>query len=218
MSRPTVEKTGPTLFWSGRLLTWEDLRPHLAGLRELTVATRTIISPLVLDELRERKIPVKRGEAVSGAKASPSAQKPKAAGIALEQPDGLVASVIQALQKDGVPFQTWAPQGSNPAGWAWSLGLLVKENGQTGIAFVRDPALVACVAGKVSGVRPAQVINALQVTRAMKGYGANLLTVEIPGRTFFELKQILRAAATTVSASPADLERIFKELDGHAHR
>jgi hypothetical protein len=94
----------------------------------------------------------------------------------------------------------------------------VKENVASGVAFATDAALVACVAGKVAGVRPARVNSGLEVTRAVNGFGANLLTVETPGRTFFEIKQILRAAATSVPRSPAEVEKIFREVDGHAHR
>lgn len=216
MSRPPADTPDSVFSWSGRVLTWEDLRSRLAGVRELAIGTQTIVSPMVLDELRDRKITLRRGApTTNGPQATPKSTGP---GVAVEQADGIVSGVVSALQKEGLSFQTWAPKGSNLAGWAWSLGLLVKETNQTGIALVSDPALVACVAAKVAGVRPAQVLSALQVTRAMKGFGANLLAIEMPGRTFFELKQILRAAAATIPGSAAELERVFKEIDGHAHR
>jgi hypothetical protein len=80
MSRPAAQKTGP-LFWSGRVLTWEDLRPFLGELQELTVATRTIVSPLVLDELKDRKIALRRGDERASTPGGEAAKK-KGLGIA----------------------------------------------------------------------------------------------------------------------------------------
>ena len=38
------------------------------------------------------------------------------------------------------------------------------------------------------------MLTTMHATRALKGFAANLLAVEVPGPTFFELKQILRFA------------------------
>jgi hypothetical protein len=49
--------------------------------------------------------------------------------------------------------------------------------------------------------------------------GANLIAVEVPGRTFFEVRQIVRTlcqAGTPVC--PAGVSCTLTELDGHAHR
>jgi len=216
MSRLPAVNAGPNLSWSGRLLTLDDLRPYLASLRELTVGTATIVSPLVLDELRDRKIVLRR-DGQTGTKTTLAGSK-AGLGYAIQGSDALAASAVKSLERDGLTLVSWSPKGKDAAGWAWSLGLLVKEQARTGLAFASDPALIACIAGKVSGVRPAQVASGLQVSRAMTGFGANLLMVESGSRTFFELKQILKAAATTAASSSAEVERIFKEVDGHAHR
>jgi hypothetical protein len=216
MSRPLAQRTGPDVTWSGRVLTWEDVRPFLGELRELTIGLKTIVSPLVLDELKARKITVRRGEG-SSATATERVKK-SGIGVALERPDGIVTSVVQGLRKEGVSLLDWSPKGESLAGWAWSLGLLVKESATSGVAFASDASLVACVAGKVAGVRAARVLTGLEVTRAINGFGANLLSVDVPGRSFFEIKQILRAAATSVSRWPAEVEKVFREVDSHAHR
>ncbi len=220
MSRPGPESNGAVLTWSDPLLTWEALRSRLNGLRELVLGPKTLVSPLLLDELRDRKITVRRdGEASSGAvRAAHEAERSKRSlGVAVQTSDGGVASAMEALKREGVELPAWQPKGATLAAWSWSLAHLVKEQGR-GIAFTADAALVACLACKVAGVRAATVINAAKTSRAIKEFAANLLTVEIPGPTFFELKQILRAAATTLPASPGEVERVFKELDGHAHR
>ena len=47
---------------------------------------------------------------------------------------------------------------------------------------------------------------------------ANLLAVEMPGRTFFEVRQILRICCAAAAVCPAPLAGTLQELDGHAHR
>ncbi|MFO0964911.1 MAG: hypothetical protein U0793_04880 [Gemmataceae bacterium] len=204
---------GESLIWSERLLTWEDLRSRLHGLRELVLGPKTLVSPLLLDELRERKIAVRRDVASTASKT----ENRGALGVAQRTSDGTVGGAIEALKREGLALAAWEPKGANAAAWAWSLGHLVKEAGR-GVAFATDAALVACVAGKVAGVRPAHAMNARQAARAIQRFAANLLTIETPGPTFFEVKQILRTAATTAPQSSDYIERVFKELDGHAHR
>jgi ribose 5-phosphate isomerase RpiB len=83
--------------------------------------------------------------------------------------------------------------------------------------FCADPALVCCVANKVRGVRAAAVATASQAARARKSLAANLLAVEMPGRTLHELRQIVRTAVAR-AACPAEVAKVLEELDGHAHR
>jgi hypothetical protein len=57
-----------------------------------------------------------------------------------------------------------------------------------------------------------------QATRASRTLRANLLAVEMPGRTFFEMRQILRILCGAVGPCPEAVSATLQELDGHAHR
>lgn len=216
MSRLAMTTSGPEMMWTGKLLTLEDLRPYLASLRELTVGPKTIVSPLVIDELKHRKIAIHRDGLAT--KKQDAITRKNGIGYAIEGADSIAASAVKALEKEGISLVSWTPKGNHLAGWAWSLGLLVKEQGRTGAAFVSDPCLVSCIAGKVAGVRAAQVMSGKQASKAVEAFGANLLIVETGTRTFHEVKQILKAAVIANPTSGVDIERIFKEVDGHAHR
>jgi hypothetical protein len=54
--------------------------------------------------------------------------------------------------------------------------------------------------------------------RATLSLAANLLAVEMPGRTFFEVRQILRTLIAAPGACPGGVACTLRELDGHAHR
>ena len=48
--------------------------------------------------------------------------------------------------------------------------------------------------------------------------GVNLLAVEMPGRTFFEMRQMLRLLCAAVVLARTGWPCTLQELDGHAHR
>src|SRR5205823_4118123 len=107
-------------------------------------------------------------------------------------------------------------------GLAWARAMaeiLTRTQDLGGIAFCSNPGLVCCIANKVAGVRAVAVSTTTQADRARKTVAANLVAIESPGRTFFELRQIARAiVAGQPACCPPELATMLKELDGHAHR
>ena len=87
-----------------------------------------------------------------------------------------------------------------------------------GVVFCDDPALVCCVANKLPGLRAAAVTTVAQAARATLTLGANLLAVEMPGRTYFEMRQMVRLLLCRGRAAPTGRPATLRELDGHAHR
>ena len=205
---------GQVLCWPRRVLSADDLRRHLNGQRELQLLPRTIITPLAADELKARGVRVSwQDAAANGAKAAAGTW-----GYAQERPDALVDSGVRALERDGLRFA--ALRLSTPASPAWPKEIaatLVRSEHPGVVAFCTDAGLVCCVANKLSGVRAVPIANVAQATRARANLGANLLAIELPGPTFFELRQIVRAACKG-GACPENVAAALKELDGHAHR
>jgi hypothetical protein len=205
---------GAVLCWPRRLLSAEDLRRHLTSQRELQLLPRTIVTPLAADELKAR------GVRVTWQAPKPAAETKPATGswgYAQERPDALVDSAVKALERDGIPLTALQLRAASPATWSHELAEAVASS-RGAVAFCTDPALVCCIANKVSGVRAVAVANVAQATKGRAGLGANLLAVALPGPTFFELRQILRAICTKDAACPEDVANVLKELDGHAHR
>ncbi len=212
--------TAQVLHWPGQVLCAEDLRYHLHGQRELVVSYRVVITPLAAEELRARGVQVRRQEA-----ASLTPQPGQGWVVVQEKPDGVIANVLRSLARDGAPLAEWPaeprPSGSEDmsARWAKMVAANLGQGQYGGVAaFCQDAALVCCVANKVAGVRAAAVVNAAQASRARLKFAANLLAVEMPGRTFFEVKQILRAALQNKGSCPENVAKLLQELDGHAHR
>ncbi len=86
------------------------------------------------------------------------------------------------------------------------------------VLFCADAGLACCVANKVPGVRAVAVEGVGQAARALRNLGANLLVVEMAGRTYYECRELLRLCQEHPSACPPGLACVLQELDGHAHR
>jgi len=209
----TSEQPSATLCWPGKVLSEDDLRRHLTSQREILLAPTTIITPLAIDFLRARKVSVRRDE-----KPVMQAETTEAGswGWAEETPNGVVNAAVQALTREGTKFVALS-RIVDPIAWSRETADAIAATEIAGsVVFCGEPELVVCVANKVSGLRAAAVTGVRQATRARQKLGANLLAVEMPGRTMFEIRQILKQAVGSVCPEP--LARVLQELDGHAHR
>jgi hypothetical protein len=212
---PNASADADVLRWPGRVLAAADLRRALNGQREIVLAARTIITPLALEHLRHSGVSVRR---------QPVENQPAPAvrwGYAQDRPQPGVQSAVQALRRDGLPLhELTATDATTPCGWARAVAECVARGDcRGGVLFCQDPGLVCCVSNKVAGLRAVAVVTAAQAARATLTLGANLLAVEMPGRTFFELRQILRTVcAAGDPVCPAGVACSLQELDGHAHR
>jgi hypothetical protein len=181
----------------------------LTSQRELQLLPRTVITPLAADELRAK------GVRISWQVSKPKSDAGPKAGswcYTQEKADAMIHSAIQALDRDGItlmPLEYEVPQ---------KLAQAVIADQRGGIVFCGDPGTVCCIVNKIAGVRAASAMNVAQVVRAKKNLGANLFAIEMPGRTFFELRQMLKTIVTSSTVCPDDIANVLKELDGHAHR
>jgi ribose 5-phosphate isomerase RpiB len=206
---------GEVLRWTGRVLTALDLRHSLNGHRELALSARTVITPLAAEEIRANGIRVSR---------RPVEDQPAASvrwGYAQERPHAIVQSAVQALERQGMLFrQLRSPEQTSSCRWARAVAECVARGECAGgVVFCDDAGLLCCVANKLAGLRAAVANSVEQAARATLTLGANLLVVELLGRTFFEVRQILRTChSVDVPACPAGVACTLEELDGHAHR
>jgi hypothetical protein len=206
----SAETAADVLRWPGRVVSAADLTRRLNGHRRLLLPRAAVVTPLAADELRQRGVVFER-EGTTPVVASRW-------GYGQDHPHPAVQHAVQALERDGVVFRPLANGQSLPAAWARSLAECVARGDCSGgVVFCEDPALVCCVANKTAGLRAAPVATLTQLARALQALAPNLIAVEMPGRTFFEIRQILRSV-TAVRACPDGVACTLKELDGHAHR
>lgn len=210
----TQQNSTSVLCWPKRLLSADDLRRHLTSQRELLLLPRTVITPLAADELRAKGVRV----TWQTAKAKDTTPTQASWIYAQEKTDALIVSAVQALERDGAVFTPFEISGPCVS-WARTLTeTILSANHLGGIVFCGDPMLACCIANKVAGVRAATAMTVPQIARAQKSFAANLFAIEIPGRTFFEIRHMLKTIVTGACRCPEEIAIRLQELDGHAHR
>ena len=209
---PDATADGGTLRWSGRVLAEEDLRRSLNGHRRLLLSPRTIVTPLAAEELKARGIEV-------GRDGEQPARGPQTWGYAQDHPHPFVQSAVRSLERDGLSLWELPAAGDAlPCRWARSLAECVARGECAGgVLFCSDPGLVCCVANKLSGLRAVAVSTVQGAARAALALAPNLVAVEMPGRTFYELRQIVRLLCSGGRACPPGVACTLGELDGHPH-
>lgn len=206
-----TETAADVLRWTGPVVSARELTRQLNGHRRLLVPRQAVVTPLALEELRQRGVSVEREGTASQVAAS--------WGYGQDWPHATVAAALQALEREGVRLRPLSEENAAvPATWARRLAECVAQ-GQCrgGVVFCADPALLCCVANKFAGLRAAAIATLEQLTRTLQALAPNLIAVEMPGRTFFEVRQILRTVGTA-RVCPDGVACTLQELDGHAHR
>jgi ribose 5-phosphate isomerase RpiB len=139
--------------------------------------------------------------------------------VAEERPYPMVRAVLVSAAREGHCLREFPGAGDALlCRWAKAVAECVARGECAGgVVFCDDPALVCCVANKVPGLRAAAATTVAQAARATLTLGVNLLAVEAPGRTYFELRQMVRLLCTA-PVCPDGPAATLRELDGHAHR
>ncbi|MGL4549676.1 MAG: RpiB/LacA/LacB family sugar-phosphate isomerase [Gemmataceae bacterium] len=135
-----------------------------------------------------------------------------------DRPHDYVAAAVKSLRREGLHVRE-VPLGSPPCVAARRVAEEIGEGVLAGgVLFCQVPCIVACVANKVPGVRAVMVSTVGQAALATLELAANLLVVEMPGRTFYEVKQFLRIIHDAKPELVPVLANTLMELDGRAHR
>jgi ribose 5-phosphate isomerase RpiB len=205
---------GAALHWPGRVVTAEALQRGLHGHREILVPPAAVITPLAEEQLRAGGVRVTRQ--------APTQQTNRLAtwGYTHDVAHPLIDSAVQSLAREGIALEALPRLHQDEVGdWAKQVAACVGAGQCCGsVVFCGDPGLFCCVVNKVPGLRAVPVVTVFQAARATLTVGANVLAVEMPGRTFFEIRQILRALCNGCGpCCPPGIACTLRELDGHAH-
>lgn len=210
-----MSANGHILRWTKSVLAEEDLRRNLNGHRRVLLSARVIVTPLAAEHIKAQGIELTRDEGAG------PACGPQSWASAQEFPHPFVQSALRSLEREGLWLQE-LPAASDglPCRWARMLGECVAAGKCCGgVVFCSDPGLICCVANKLPGLRAAAVTTVGGAARAALMLSPNFVAVEMPGRTFYEVRQILRIVCASARVCPAGVAGTLQELeDGHAHR
>ena len=135
------------------------------------------------------------------------------------KPSTMLDVALRSLRRQQAEPRQLAECAGEACVWFRELAAcLARGDCRGAVLFCADPGLACCVANKVPGVRAVAVGGVAQAVRALQNLGANLLVVEMAGRTYYECRELLRLCQEHPSDCPPGLACVLQELDGHAHR
>jgi ribose 5-phosphate isomerase RpiB len=182
---------------------------------EIRLAKDALITPAARDWLKEHAVPVTwvDGEAakVGGSLAvvmDGSLPEMRAMRAMLDRQGGLGEVIDPAAGAGGLASATRR-----------LCGMIVRKEASKGVVFAADGAVAVCVANKHNGVRAALGTNLPAVEDACRELGANVLVVEYPRQTTYQVRQMierLRNGATAPRPETAATIAAIEEGGGRA--
>lgn len=184
-----VRANGP-LVLDDAVVTAETLEQRLNGHAQLTIGRRTILTPSARDVLRARGIDWSRR---TGSKPADSGT---GAGTWLAIISRTTPAVEQLIAESAA---VWRSELSGTAEEAAGRAIAAACRGEAAgvVVFSDRPEAAACRANRNPGIRAAAVLDAAGVAAAVRNMGANVLCFDPEGRSYFDLRNILRAFTAT---------------------
>jgi ribose 5-phosphate isomerase RpiB len=181
-----TKKAEGELALSEKLVTLAALEGRLAGVKQLVVPAKAVITPAARDLLRERKIAVVRGTS-AGAKGIAAGSL--LVGVAETSFDA--TRLIARLREIGVEVEQLAKTGLTSVCGEVAEGVAL--GGKLGLILSGNGPAAICLANRRRGVRAALGQRIEDVDRAIKTIGANLLVVEPSRVSLFEMRRSVEA-------------------------
>jgi len=178
------------------VITADVVAEKVGNQKNVVVGARAIVTPSARDWLRHNKVELIHQPTVASAGASAGA-----AASAEVKSDKLVITHSAGLTIDRVledaGRQTnggWNRKSVDSADEAAkkAIGELRRENSRVIVVLTSEPEVAACLANRNEQVKAAVVADAAAVARVKSGLDGNVFVADPAGRSFFELRNILR--------------------------
>lgn len=159
------------LVLTARVVSLEEIKRQVKGIRRLVVAQRAIVTPAVADLLKEHEIELVRQ---TQEKTSPRVSVTLIVGMAETAFEP--SAVNEAMTKSGVRVERLAKSGLTSVVREMADG--VGRGGSLGLLLTGRTAAAVCLANRTRGVRAVTGMDAASVKHAVGDAAANLLALD----------------------------------------
>lgn len=175
--QPTTDQQPSTLTLSSRVVTMNDVANRLDGVRRVSVASKAIVTPAVVDLLIRRGIVLERTDTKEN---RPASIRLSLASMGIEFDPAALNGVLarEGFRTDHTTFDCLIKANDR-------LAEDILQPDTLGVLLTRHVAAALCLANRHSGVRAAADVS------AAAAIGANVLIVDPRELSFFRLKQIV---------------------------
>lgn len=186
----TEHQTASGFRLSENIITADLLAENSAGRNVVEISSRAIVTPSARDWLRHNKVELTRGT-----DANTSSETKSSDWLVVVQTAGeTVEKVLDDAARSG-SIGSDRKSASDAQSAAKAAAEAIDRGNNGAVAFSSEPEIVACLANRNDKVRAAVVVDAAAVSRVKAGLNGNVFVVDPVGRSYFELKNLLRRIA-----------------------
>ena len=167
------------------VITAEQLELQCNGAKRITIGPRSILTPSARDYLNNRNIEWTRRQASAAATSRWLA-------IVLQSTPAITAAVEDVGRTSGKCWQCELV-GSADEAVAIAVGALCRGDTNGTVVFATGVEAIVCRANRTRQVRAATVRNVACVASVRRQMGANLIGINPAEKSYFELRNMLRA-------------------------
>ena len=190
-SKTPSSKAQPTsgeLTIEERLVTLETLHNRLQGINRLVVGPRAIVTPAVVDDLKDRGITLTRGDMPQAASRNGHAPAKNQPGVFLAT-TGVDRGELQRIVGADVTIDE--TESNDFASVLQKIAQHV-ERGMTAVLVTNTPSAAVVAANRNANIRAAVGFNFPAVRRAVDEANANLLAIDPHGKTVAQLAGMIQ--------------------------
>lgn len=181
--------------------------------KEIRLPKDGLITPAARDWLKSYKMPVTWDD---GAKAGP-----RSLAVVMDASLPELRAVRAMLDRDGGLVDVIEPMGGR-SGIASATrrlcGKLFRKEVAKGVVFAQDGCIPVCVANKHNGIRAAMGTGIPCVEEACRQLGINLLVLEYPGQSTFQIRQMIQRLINGPTAAPPEMLANIETIEAGAGR
>lgn len=193
-SAPVSSETsnGESIQLTDAVITADVLAEKITNGSQVVVGERAIVTPSARDWLRHNKVELIHGAAAASTEAMAAIDTRSDKLVITHSMGQTIDRVLEdaSRQSNGGWNQKNVESASEAAKKA--IGEFRRESSRLIVVLTSEPAVVACLANRNEKVRAAVVVDAAAVARVKSGLDGNVFVIDPAGRSFFELRNILR--------------------------
>jgi ribose 5-phosphate isomerase RpiB len=174
---------------------------------EIRLQKQSLITPAARDWIKEHDVPItwledsNPGNGSLAVVMDDSLEEMRAMRTMLDRNGGLAEVIKPGQEIDGLISATRK-----------LCGMVNRNEVSRGVVFAQDGAVPVCVANKHKGIRAALGMNVPMVEDAVRKLGVNLLVIEYPNMTTYQMKQMIERMLKGATAPQPEVRAALEQI------
>lgn len=175
---------------------------------EIVLQKHALVTPAARDWLKEHAVPITWLDG--------PAQGGRSLAVVMDPKLPEMRAVRTMLDRDGGLAEVIEPvigKGAMAAATRRLCGIISRKEAAKGVVFAQDGAVPVCVANKHQHIRAALGMNVPMVEEACRELGINVLVIEYPGQTPYQMKQMIRRLVAGPTAAQVEIASAIANIE-----